>query len=73
MLNDCNVCSSLEPTKLPLWTDDSAEFILKVFHKYGNGKTISLQGFENLLKEISLEKLVLHGQPVGFVNNSGKP
>ncbi|XP_054280655.1 zinc transporter foi-like [Macrosteles quadrilineatus] len=45
--------------KKPIWTDNKADFIHKVFEKYGDGEIISLQGFEKLLREIKLENLIL--------------
>jgi len=56
-----------------VWTDNKADFIHKVFEKYGNGEIMSLQGFERLLREIKLENLILphsHNPAVSHIKNS---
>uniref|UniRef100_A0A1B6KB35 Zinc transporter foi n=1 Tax=Graphocephala atropunctata TaxID=36148 RepID=A0A1B6KB35_9HEMI len=68
-------CSShnnlLGASKKPIWTDNKADFIHKVFETYGDGETMSLKGFEKLLREVRLENLIVpHSHSVTLVKNS---
>ncbi|KAG8283517.1 hypothetical protein J6590_014036 [Homalodisca vitripennis] len=68
-------CSShnnlLGVSKKPIWTDNKADFIHKVFETYGDGETMSLKGFEKLLREVRLENLIVpNSHSVSHVKNS---